>query len=172
MVADMPPSAAVLLGKKRNRIEILSFVEGDSSMVAFGAGARTVMSDYLRGLRVARTSSLESTGGLEDARALTGGCQLCVAFNPHELMRVVLTMDELEGDDRLQPFRRAVDTRALDVEFSVGAALDPQHATLGIAIPGELVAPSDDTLLLLRTLFRLSDDSASMSAPVTLAGEK
>ena len=83
-------------------------------------------------------------------------------------------MDKLAGDDRLEPLQKVIDTRAFDVEVSLGAALDPQHATLGIAIPGELVEARDDGLQLMQELFRFNDNEAATSAlrtPVTPARE-
>jgi hypothetical protein len=163
MTADLPKSSTLVLGKKRNRVEFLSYVEGDASLIAFGPGARTIMSDYLRGLKSPRASSIESLGGLGVARDVTGGCQLCVVVNPYRIAEVVTVIDKLEPRPakRLEPLREIVKQRSLDAEISIGATLSPQHAALGISLPGALVAPSDEVVQLTRELLA-SDDEAEV----------
>ena len=171
MTEDFGRSSTIVLGKKRNRVEFLSYVEGDASLIAFGPGARTIMSDYLRGLQRARASSLESLGGLGVARDLTGGCQLCVTINPHEVAKLFTVIDKLQPRPakRLVPLHEIVKRRALDAEISLGATLSPQHAALGISLPGALVAPSDEVIRLTLELLA-SDDEHEVQEEESLKG--
>ena len=159
-------SSSVLFGKKTDRVEFLSFVEGGASLVALGPGARSVMSDYLRGRKGPRSSSLETKGGLDAAREVTGGCQLCVTLNPHELANLLVVLEDYEGGDRLKSLEKLLKKRALEVEIAVGATLDQQHASFGISLPGALVAPSRENIDLLRDLLDLGEDPQPMTTEV------
>lgn len=137
--ADDAKRVAMFVGEKKPKLEILSFVSGDQGLVAIGAGARTFMSDYVRNLGAQRDQSTESEGGLRLARALGGGCQLCIAIEPEGALRTYLrhkadfdgdaearaTLDELSKSSvqRGGEGHVALSLRARDTEAALGVGV-------------------------------------------------
>src|SRR5690606_34353469 len=87
------------LGAKKPKLEILSSIGDEYAIVAIGAGARTVMTEWVRYLDQPRRVSAETDGGLAFARRLGGGCQICIAVEPVSAVRTWLShRRDYDGD--------------------------------------------------------------------------
>src|SRR5690606_29245775 len=77
---------------KKDSIEVISWVSGQTAVLAVGAGAKTVSADVAKALGKPRKSSLAEDEGLQQIRAAMGGCQLCASFDVVEYLRFRLRL--------------------------------------------------------------------------------
>ncbi len=89
----------MLVGSKKPKLELLALVEGEYGIVVIGEGARTLMGDWVRHLGTTRRISAETEPGLGLARAIGGGCQICVAIDPVGALRSYAQWRVDLGDD-------------------------------------------------------------------------
>lgn len=141
-MADDAKPAAALLGRKKQALEVLVFIEDGYGFVAVGAGGRKLLSQIARNLRNAPKAHLESEGGLELARAASGGCSLCVGVDVEQAARVMATLsaDSGEGDPaKAEKLLDKVDDIELEGAVALGAAVDGKRGTLALGVSKALM---------------------------------
>ena len=161
---EMGPELEALFGKKKPRIEVVSFVRDDFVVITAGAGSRRLMSQVHKRLIEEGKPSLASDPGLTLARKTTDGCQVCIAVDPKAFVRFGLSVDNPKG--------RAAHERSLaELEVSgqiAGAFLmEPGRVEGGFGVSKELLyAPPKVLRALYDALNAVGDDDVEVATPV------
>jgi hypothetical protein len=84
----------------RDSLEITSFAGNKVAALVIGADSRKLATTLARG--AGKGTSLGQDKGLEHVRAAMGGCQLCVSFDPIELVRLAMSLklEKIGKEDR------------------------------------------------------------------------
>lgn len=165
------PRAELIIEK--NRLEIITLVQDGVATVAMGAGAKRIIADIARHQGKKRGQSLGSEPGLAAARSSLGGCQLCFAVRPTDLLRMALKVEQLDRDTNaarkkelatgLAKLQKKVDGDAF--ASGGGARVAPTRAELGWVLPKTALAASPETWALLKELVDSLDDDGPPAAP-------
>jgi hypothetical protein len=75
--------------EKKPQLRIHTLVDEQYALLAVGAGGASALEAFVKGQKKGLTNHLESDGGLARARALTQGCQICVAVDATQSMRLI-----------------------------------------------------------------------------------
>lgn len=164
---------AMFLGTDKPKLEVLSHIDEKYGLVAFGAGARGVMSSWVRTLGKKREQSAESEGGLALARS-TGsgassgaGCQLCVAVEPTRALQMWLTHErdfaQVDGADaRVQDAAKL--TNQGPVAFGLRAS--NREVALGAAASGSVLFAEPSVIASIMRLGQLLPERLEDAAPL------
>jgi hypothetical protein len=130
----------MLLGAKKPELELLAHIDEKHGLVTLGAGARGLMSDWVRHLGTQRRVSAETDGGLALARRASAGsvahegCQLCIAIEPTRAMRMWLT-HQRDFDANADAGTKLAEADALEATGLLGLSIraSGSEAALGVA---------------------------------------
>jgi hypothetical protein len=149
MAADLERFAFLLT--KKSEVEVISGVHSGVAFMAFGGGAGELWADK-------RAGTLANDGGLAQARAASGGCQLCVGLDPVGVTRMMATVARDAADDKKIEKEYAAVLRDLgklgdigDVGF--GAQVQAGKGALALGVPRTLLVPPPATADKVRALF-------------------
>jgi hypothetical protein len=147
--------ASIFLDK--NKLETISFARGDTAVVIIGAGGRKLASDISGSLGKTRKDSLAQSLGLEQVRKSMGGCQICLAGDPLDYLRLRMLLLQDGGDKALaKTIKSNLDTlRKLEKlgESSAGLKVEREAAAASLVLPKKTLHASADTLAKVRELF-------------------
>ena len=150
------------LGAKKPKLEVLTSIEDEWGIVAIGAGARSVMSEWMRYQDQPRRVSAETDGGLALARRVGGGCQLCIAIEPVSAVRTWLThRRDFDGD--AEAGTQLTDwQRSSSANFALSMRASDVEAAIGLGAPRALL---DAQPPILPALVKLAEPAASVEGP-------
>lgn len=154
-----------LVGRKSPKLEVLTVISEGKLIVTIGLGGRGIMADIGRQIgKPASKDSLEAEGGLALARTLTDGCQYCVAIDPIEVLRMVLTIQADDPDNNEQTRKRAREGTStlakLGVEGQVALSLrmESDRGSLGMLVPKRLLFVDPAKAAKILAVFESLDD--------------
>ena len=154
-----------LLGRRTPKLEVASLVADGTMVVAIGTGQRGFMSALGRRLGKASSGGLEAGKGLERARAITQGCQYCIAVDATEAGELVLTIiaDDSDEPESVRKLARSAAKKLdkLDVSGEVAMSLRLQEGlgVFAIGVPQSLLFPGADKIRTVVTLFEGIDEA-------------
>ncbi len=132
------------------RLDVVSFVEKGTAVVAIGAGARKIAAEVARNITKPGRKTLGTDRGLEAVRSGFAGCQLCITADPVELLRLrFLTLQATQEDTaaRKEIKQALAKLRKLHLAGGPGFGITvvAGRATAALAIPRSLLfAPKDE----------------------------
>ncbi|MEZ4381811.1 MAG: hypothetical protein R3A79_10695 [Nannocystaceae bacterium] len=136
---------------KKGEVEVISGVHGGVAYMALGGGAGELWADK-------RAGALASDGGLAQARAASGGCQVCVGIDPVGVTRMMATVArDATADKKTEKEYVAVlrDLGKLGELGDVGLGFQAQagKGALALGVPRSLLMPPPATTEKVRALF-------------------
>ncbi len=164
--ADDPELGALdsLVGRKAPKLEILMVVSDGKLIVTIGLGGRAILANVGRALGKPQTDSLEAEAGLAQARKLTDGCQYCVAIDPLEVMRMVLTVQSDDPDNGESMRKRAREASATLAKLgdtgqvSLALRMSDDQGSFGLLVPKDLLFLDAAKVAKIRAVFEAMDD--------------
>lgn len=155
--------ASIFLDK--NKLETISFARGDTAVMIIGAGGRKLASDISGSLGKARKDSLAQHAGLEEVRKTMGGCQICIAGDPVDYLRLRMLLLQDNGDKAVSKTAKAnlANLKKLEKlgESSGGLKIEPDAASVALVIPTKTLYASAETWAKVQELFRWVEDPQS-----------
>jgi hypothetical protein len=159
---DDVAKASVFLDK--NKLDLVSFARGDTAVMILGSGARKLAADISGSLGKSRKDSLAQSTGLEGVRKAMGGCQICIAGDPLDYLR--LRMQLLQDGEKglakvVKP--KLAELRKLERfgESAGGLKVEREAAAVALYVPRETVYASVATWTRVRELFEFVDDPST-----------
>ncbi len=158
----------------KDAVETISFVKGNTAVVAIGAGAKGLAGDVMKGIGKPRKDSLAQHEGLGRVRASMGGCQLCAAFDPIAYLRFRLTM--LAAKDKTAAKDAKASLAAIKKAGNVGAPglgvkVEAKKGALGIVLPKETLFADKSAVDALKKAQALVDGGGIAAAPPAPSGK-
>jgi len=159
----------------KDAVETISFVKGNTAVVAIGAGAKGLAGDVMKGIGKPRKDSLAQHEGLGRVRASMGGCQLCAAFDPIAYLRFRLNM--LAAKDKTAAKDAKASLAAIKKAGNVGAPglgvkVEAKKGALGVVVPKETLFADKSAIDALKKAQQLVDGGGSAAAPPPAKPEK
>jgi hypothetical protein len=155
-----------LVGRKSPKLEVLTVISEGKLIVTIGVGGRGIMADVGRKIgKPASKDSLEGEGGLALARNSTDGCQYCVAIDPIEVLRMILTIQADDPDNHEQTRKHAREGTTtlakLGVEGQVALSLrmESERGSLGMLVPKTLLFVDPAKAKKILAIFEALDDA-------------
>jgi hypothetical protein len=153
--------AGIFLDK--NKLDVISFARDDTAIIVVGAGGRKLASDISASLGKTRKDSLAQSAGLEGVRKAMGGCQICIAGDPLDYLRLRMLL--LQDQDKalaksVKP--KLAELRKIEQlgESSAGLKVERDAASVAFVIPQKTIYAPVDTWTRVRELFRFVDNPA------------
>lgn len=150
--------AALLLTKTMD-FEVVTLVEQNTAILAMGAGARKLVAN----MHSRSKPNLATDSGLALARAASGGCQICISFDPVEMTRYRLTFQRDGSGEKEQrqeldkKLKQLAKVRLLDPEVGIGLQVHEMQGSIGVGVPKGLILPPPQSVEqvkeMLQTLF-------------------
>ena len=168
-----------LVGRKNAKLELLTLVDDGKLIMTIGVGGRAIMADV--GRRIGKPGgkdSLEAEGGLALARNLTSGCQYCIAVDPIEVMRMILTVIADQGDQTEAVRKVAREGNAslakLGVEGQVAFSLrmEDRRGSLGMVVPKSLLFVDPAKAAKIIGIFKAVDEAKQQPTKTATVVEK
>lgn len=161
----------------KNKLETVSFTRDETAVVIIGAGGRNLASDIARFLGKTRKDSLARSDGLERVRESMGGCQICVAGDPLEYLRLRLTLLRATAEDKGVSKKATAKLRQLRKleslgEPSAGLKVEREAASVAVVIPKKAAYAPTDAWAALREMFEFVDDPTQPETPPTAKPSK
>lgn len=134
-------SMNMLLGAKKPRFEIISYVHDGYGFLAVGVGGRKVISKAARGIKSVPAESIETDGGLTLAREASGGCSICSATDVRGMARLGATVirDGGEAGDAGDALVASADALEIDAAVAMGFAVVGNTGTFAVGVPQALL---------------------------------
>ncbi len=150
--------AAAIFGTKKPKLDVYALTVDNQAYVAFGVGAKRLLSDVARS-RGKRKTSLESDGGLAAARAADGGCQVCMVMDPKESLLALLELGEAAEEDKaelaeIREHQKTLTGMKLDGALSLSVHVGDDRGSLALGLPKTLLFADPAELEKLSSIVR------------------
>lgn len=130
---------------EKDTVEIISWVSGQTAVLAIGAGAKTVAGDIAKSLGKPRKGSLAQDQGLQDIRTAMGGCQFCASFDIVDYLRFRLQLlgatrpKDKEVQKRTKALLAALAKAEVTGDPSLGVRVEREQGAIGMFVPKTLM---------------------------------
>lgn len=162
---------------KKDVVEVVSWVAGNTAVLAIGAGAKAVSGDIAKSLGKPRKTSLAQDTGLADIRATMGGCQVCASFDivAYLRFRLQLLAAQRKKDKEIQKTSKSMLASLAKAEVkgepSLGVRVEAETGTIAFNVPQSLVFTEHEALALLKGVNTYVDGAAAASPSAPASGE-
>lgn len=139
----------------KDSIEIISWVSGQTAVLAVGAGAKTIAGDIAKSLGKPRKASLAQDQGLQGIRTAMNGCQLCASFDIVDYLRFRLQLlgathpKDKEVQKKTKAMLAALAKAKVEGEPSLGIRVEREQGAIGMYVPKSLVFTGHDAIEVL-----------------------
>lgn len=151
---------------KGDSLETVSFVKGNTALIAIGSGGRALAADVAKSLGSGSKAALANDSAMTSLRSGMEGCQVCVTFDAKEYLRLRLQL-LAEGSDKTVAKDAKAKLKQLgkvsgDVDLGAGLRFEADNAAFGFVVPAETVSLSADAIATLKQLNEFVDSPAAL----------
>ncbi len=148
---------------RKDSIDAISHVDGNTAIMAIGAGARGIVTDVFKNISKPRKNSLAQHAGLEGVRKAMGGCQICMAGDPLGYFRFRLMMLRDDTTDKAVIKEAGQQMYKLSKVPSIGLPgagikVESERGGVGISIPQATMFAPPESVKTLGTVMEFVDD--------------